>query len=120
MSSLISVKNSFAAAQEVSCEAPGPVFERSSIGSAPLSFAQQQIWLHAQRAPDFPLYNEVLLLQRSGALGLHALNQSFREIIQRHEILRTTFPVRDGTPVQVVTEYEPADLPITDVSALAD
>jgi hypothetical protein len=45
-----------------------PLTRGMAGASAPLSFAQQQVWLHAQLAPDVPFYNEVLILQRTGAL----------------------------------------------------
>ena len=41
--------------------------------AAPLSFGQEQIWIHAQLAADLPIYNEPLTIRRTGPLELAAL-----------------------------------------------
>src|ERR1700730_7930964 len=69
-----------------------PLTQRPAGTSPRLSFAQQQVWLHAQLAPGVPLYNEVLTLERTGPLDREALERSFGEITRRHDILRTSFP----------------------------
>ncbi len=74
-------------------------------GPAPLSFAQQQIWLHGQFAKD--LYNESVTVYRRGPLDLAVLERALAEIIRRHEAWRTTFCVIDGQPMQIVRQpYE--------------
>jgi len=86
--------------------------------SIPLSIAQQQVWLHGQLAYGVPLYNEVLILERVGPLDLEALERSFGEIIRRHETLRTTFAVEDGSPAQIIAEHHKMELPVTELSGL--
>ena len=88
--------------------------------SPPLSFEQQRVWLHAQLAPDVSLYNEVLILERTGPLNREALERSFSEVARRHATLRTTFPAVDGTPIQLVGEYQAVELPLMDLSGLPD
>lgn len=74
----------------------------------PLSFGQEQIWLHAELAPDIPLYTESLTIHRHGTLDREAFVASFREILERHEIWRTTFEWSQGRVVQrVQTDGEP-------------
>jgi amino acid adenylation domain-containing protein len=68
----------------------------------PLTFAQQQVWLHAQMASDVPFYNETITIYRHGPLDLKVLERCLLEIIRRHEILRTTFDTIAGRPVQIV------------------
>jgi amino acid adenylation domain-containing protein len=76
---------------------------RARGNMAPLSLAQEQIWLHCQMTPPgIPVYNETLTIRRSGLLNLVALERTFAEIIRRHEIWRTTFELHEGQPVQVV------------------
>src|SRR5690349_2790760 len=70
--------------------------------TAPLSFAQQQIWLHAQMVPDVPIYNEPVTVQRRGALDAGILSKVLTEIVRRHQSWRTTFVVVNGEPVQVI------------------
>jgi amino acid adenylation domain-containing protein len=91
---------------------------RPKAGPAPLSFAQQQIWLHAQRAPDLPLYNEPLTVHRTGPLDVPTLERTLTEIARRHEAWRTTFPMIEGQPVQVVHPPSPITVPLVDLSGL--
>ena len=79
---------------------------RQESGPAPLSFAQEQIWLHCQFAKD--LYNESVTVYRKGALDVQALRRSLAEVVRRHEAWRTTFKVIEGQPVQIVgAPFEP-------------
>src|SRR5215472_16569096 len=77
----------------------------------PVSFAQQQVWLHSQMAGDVPFYNETFTVYRHGALDLALLERCLLEIIRRHEIWRTVFDARAGQPMQVVLP-PPAIFPI--------
>jgi surfactin family lipopeptide synthetase A len=96
------------------------IIQRPSAVLPPLSFAQQQVWLHAQFAPDIPLYNEIMVLERTGPLIREALERSFCEITRRHEMLRTTFPPVDGPPVQAIAQHQAVALPFTDLSNWPD
>ena len=81
----------------------GETFAVRSLGTAvPLTFAQQQLWLHAQLAPDSALYNEPLTVRHRGALDVHALEQAFSEIVRRHQAWRTVFPPGKSEPIQRV------------------
>jgi len=82
----------------------------------PLSHAQEQVWLHSQLAPDLPLYNEPVTIHYSGTLNVSALEQSFNEILRRHEAWRTAFKVVDGEAVQEVQENLSISLPVIDLS----
>jgi amino acid adenylation domain-containing protein len=93
---------------------------RAPGAAASLSFAQQQVWLHTQLAPEVALYNEVLILERSGPLDRESLERSFGEIIRRHEILRTSFPCIDGTVVPAVSERRTVKLSFTELNTLPD
>src|SRR5579862_5257040 len=72
---------------------------RAAGGTTPLTFAQQQLWLHAQLAPGSALYNEPLTVRHHGPLQADVLKRAFTEIIRRHEAWRTVFPLIDGDPV---------------------
>src|SRR5579863_2833464 len=78
------------------------ISKRDSNGPAPLSFAQQQVWVHSQISPELPIYNEPFTIHRTGALDVGALERVLAEIIRRHEAWRTVFPEVNGQPVQVV------------------
>ena len=56
----------------------------------------------------------------SGKLDADALERSLNEIVRRHEILRTTFSVESGEPVQVVREQLRLSLPVIDLREFPD
>ncbi|MEM8534979.1 MAG: condensation domain-containing protein, partial [Chloroflexota bacterium] len=68
----------------------------------PLSFAQQRLWFLDQLEPGNAAYNIPLAISITGPLNRLALYQAMREIICRHETLRTTFQVQHGKPHQVI------------------
>ncbi|RJQ44371.1 MAG: amino acid adenylation domain-containing protein [Nitrospiraceae bacterium] len=75
-----------------------PVSRRDNI---PLSFAQQRLWMHEEMEPDIQtVINYVIWID--GHLRLDVLQKALDAIIQRHEILRTTYSVVHGEPVQIV------------------
>ncbi|RKH24696.1 non-ribosomal peptide synthetase, partial [Corallococcus sp. CA031C] len=76
----------------------------------PLSFAQQRLWFIDQLEPGSALYNIPAAVRLEGALEVSALEQAFRELIRRHEALRTTFPTRNGQPVQHIAAPAPLSL----------
>lgn len=79
----------------------------------PLSFAQQRLWFLNQLAPNSPGYNMPTgAFRLSGTLNIPVLEQSLNEIVRRHEILRTTFPLQDDQLVQVISAPEKITLPI--------
>src|ERR1700722_1114258 len=88
-----------------------PISKRDSGGPAPLSFAQQQVWVHSQISPDLPIYNEPFTVHRTGALDVAALERVLTEIIRRHEAWRTVFPEVNGQPCQVV-QSAPESFPL--------
>ena len=84
-----------------------------------LSFAQKRIWFLAELEPDNPFYNISGTVRIQGHLNLEVLEQSFNEIIRRHETLRTNFQTRDGKAVAVIASERPIKLSIVDVSSLS-
>ncbi len=85
----------------------------------PLSFAQQRLWFLDRLAPGSANYNTPSAFRLKGTLNIDVLKQSIEEIVRRHEVLRTTFDEQDGDPVQIIHENVAVDLPITDLSNLA-
>ncbi|MBI4852597.1 MAG: amino acid adenylation domain-containing protein [Acidobacteria bacterium] len=72
----------------------------------PLSFSQQRIWFTYQLEPSSPYYNLPFALKINGKLQVAALEQSINEIVNRHEILRTTYVMTDGIASQIVKPME--------------
>src|SRR5262249_13608628 len=76
--------------------------KREGAGPVPLSYSQQQIWLHSQLAGAYLIYNEPVTIHRHGELDIPALEHSFVEIVRRHEAWRTTFEWNGDQAVQIV------------------
>jgi len=87
---------------------------------APLSFAQQRLWFLAQLDPASAVYNLPAAVDLHGDLDASALTAALREIVRRHETLRTTFQVVGAEPVQIVGSGDDFQLPMVDLSAVGD
>ena len=76
------------------------------------------MWLLDQLEPGSPTYHISHALRLSGTLEVEALKRSLKEIVSRHEALRTTFAAVDGEPVQVISPAMDTKLPVEDLSGL--
>ncbi|MEG3861820.1 amino acid adenylation domain-containing protein [Microcoleus sp. herbarium12] len=83
---------------------PAPIVPVARNGNLPLSFAQQRLWFLDQLVPNNPFYNVPAALRLTGALNFPALQQTFNEIVRRHEALRTNLAVVAGESVQEIAE----------------
>ncbi|MEH2382490.1 MAG: amino acid adenylation domain-containing protein [Nostoc sp.] len=86
----------------------------------PLSFAQQGLWFINQLIPDSPTYNIPIVINLKGCINKTSLQDSLNEIIRRHEVLRTSFRVVDGQPVQVINQAPPLTLAVEDLRSLSE
>ena len=93
-----------------------PIERVSRQAELPLSFAQQRLWFLDQLQPGDPAYHLSAAVHLQGAIDLAALEQSFNEIVKRHEALRTSFITVDGQPVQAIASTLTLDMPIIDLS----
>lgn len=90
--------------------------ERSPIQHAvsehvymPLSFAQQRMWLINQLGLKSQ-YNVQFAFRLEGKFHKKAFISAITRIIERHDILRTCFPLKGDHPVQVVEPMKPSHL----------
>src|SRR5438045_2308677 len=86
----------------------------------PASFAQQRLWFLDQLEPQNVAYNIPASIYLKVALDVGALEQSIIALIQRHEILRTTFAAVDGQPMQMIVPSFKVPLPLVDLSAFPE
>ncbi len=98
-----------------------PVGRSERKGDLPLSFAQSRMWFLHQLAPGSPVYNIPFAVRLAGALDPAALTAAVREVVRRHEALRTTFHDVGGRPAQAIAPPEAAVsqvVPVIDLGAL--
>ncbi|MDH4066664.1 MAG: condensation domain-containing protein, partial [Acidobacteriota bacterium] len=82
----------------------------------PLAVAQERFWFLHQLDPDSPADNIAVALRLEGPFRADLYQRTWDQILARHEILRTHFPVEAGQPVQVVDRPEPAFIRHVDLS----
>src|SRR5262249_90910 len=84
------------------------------------SIAQEHFWLFDQLLPGLPLFNIPYVIRLQGVLNVAVLEQSFDEIIRRHEVLRTTFATVHGQLVQVIAPPWHMTLAVQDLRAWSE
>ncbi len=103
-------------------EAVDPILPADRTGELPLSFAQERLWFLDQLQGGGSVYNVPLALRLRGSLNVEGLAVALREVVRRHETLRTAFPERDGEPRQEIAPPASASawtpLPRVDLASL--
>ncbi|MCP5108557.1 MAG: amino acid adenylation domain-containing protein, partial [bacterium] len=80
----------------------------------PVSSAQNRLFVLQQMAPDSIVYNIPQVMTFLEEPDIPVMEAAFRELIQRHESLRTSFHIIDGRPVQRIhrrVEFTISSLP---------
>lgn len=83
-----------------------------------LSPGQERLWFLQQLAPENPAYNMPQAFRVRGPLDVGALQRSLERVVQRHEVLRTSFPAQDGRP-RAAHCVRPFELVHVDLSVVA-
>jgi len=81
----------------------------------PTSLGQERFWGLDRLNPGNPTWSVPVRFRLQGALDPALLARAFNFIIQRHEILRTTFTVVDGQPAQVIKPSLEIEVPVMDL-----
>ncbi|MGM0439762.1 MAG: amino acid adenylation domain-containing protein [Chlamydiota bacterium] len=66
----------------------------------PLSYSQNRLWFLDQLEEHSPIYNVPYVVTIKGTLNAARLEKAINTVVERHEILRTSFPAKDGVPYQ--------------------
>lgn len=93
-----------------------PIVAAERGGALPLSYAQRSLWLTWRLDPASPAYNMPGALQLRGLLDVGALESALQALVERHEVLRTTYPAGDGgEPEQRILDRGAIAVPLTDL-----
>ncbi|MEM9290671.1 MAG: amino acid adenylation domain-containing protein [Acidobacteriota bacterium] len=99
-----------------------PIPRRLQADSAdelqPLSFAQERLWFIDRLDPGSSAYNVPAPLLLRGPLDERRLVRSLAAVVQRHEVLRTTFDGGEGEPRQRVGRRADVSMPRIDLTRL--
>jgi amino acid adenylation domain-containing protein len=97
-----------------------PISRAPRSAALPLSFAQERLWFLEQLEPGNTAYNICRAVRLCGSLNGKALEASLNETTRRHEVLRTSFEVSTGKPIQVVASDARLKLGRTDLSQIVE
>ena len=84
----------------------------------PASSAQERLWTLQRALPDLPFFNIVYMLRITSPVDAPILERVINEIVQRHEIFRTTFSVTGKRLVQNISPRLAVALDVVDLSKL--
>ncbi|HST57587.1 MAG TPA: condensation domain-containing protein, partial [Longimicrobium sp.] len=94
-----------------------PPIPRIADGPAPLSAEQHRLWYVLPLAPGYPVYTIPIGYRLRGPLDVDALAAALRDLVARHEMLRTAFTEHDGEPAQAVHDGAAWEPRIVEVAA---
>lgn len=107
--------------RQAGAEARAPGIPRTPRAElAPTSFAEERLWFLWRYDPQSPAYACPVPIHLHGPLDAPALRVAIELVVARHEVLRTTFTVVDGRPMQRVGAPGSIELPLDDLSALPE
>jgi len=93
---------------------------REIASPIPLSYSQELLWLLSQLESSGVAYNAPAAFRLAGRIDANALQAAIDGLVARHEILRTTYDVVDGEPMQLVAERGSVRLDVVDLRELPE
>lgn len=95
-----------------------PNLQTEEVFVLPASLIQERLWGLDRMNPGNPTWSVPVRFRLQGQLDPALLERAFNQIIQRHEVLRTTFTVVEGQPAQVVKPLLVIKVPVVDLCHL--
>jgi NRPS condensation-like uncharacterized protein len=96
-------------------------FRQDRGAPPPLSFAQERYWTGRHLEARSVASTKPNLVRLTGPLDLACLGRALAAVVERHEVLRTTFregPPPERRPVQVIHATVPMGLPVVDLAGV--
>ena len=81
----------------------------------PASLIQERLWGLDRMNPGNPTWSVPVRFRLQGALDSGLLERAFNQIIERHEVLRTTFTMVEGQPAQMIKPSLEIKVPVEDL-----
>ncbi len=97
-----------------------PIEPISRDQKLPLSYSQQRLWFLDQLEPGSASYNIPSAFRMEGELNIDVLEECFREISRRHEVMRTIINTTDGKPEQIILPESDIIFPLIDLTSLSE
>ena len=94
-----------------------PLTVEEDIFVFPASFAQKRLWFLDQWEPGS--YNIPTAVRLTGKMVVEAMENGLKEIVRRHEVLRTTFEFVDENLMQVVVPHMQFSMPLIDLQGFS-
>ncbi|MBQ4816178.1 non-ribosomal peptide synthetase [Bacillus pumilus] len=89
-----------------------PILPAEQVDEYPVSPAQRRLYILQTLEPDSTNYHIPIVLTLEGTLEYQRLKSAFDQLIQTHEILRTSFHMNGEDIVQRVNDWTAFDLPV--------
>ena len=93
--------------------------EPEEVFILPASLGQERFWALDRMNPGNPTWSVPVRFRLQGPLDSALLERAFNQIIQRHEVLRTTFTVVDDHPAQMIKSALEIKVPVVDLRHLS-
>ncbi len=90
---------------------------RNDRGAAPLSYTQQRLWFLQQLDPKSTAYNSLCVFKVTGEISVPCFQRAFQLLIERHQVLASTFKQEGSEPLQRVSEQQ-VEIQLIDIGHL--
>lgn len=84
-----------------------------------LSLTQERLWQLCQLQPETPLYNFQTSLELQGELVPRALEIAAMQVVQRHQVLQTSYGMKQGKPALSLVSLQSIAIALYDLSDLS-